>query len=214
MSTRPPLLVLGTREISAEIADLATQAGYGVEGFVENLDRERCHDTLEGLPIHWLDDVATLAETHLAVFGIGTTRRWLFVEQAAGLGFRFATVVHPAAHISPTTSVGEGAVVGPGVCVGARTTIGRHVFLNRGCLIGHHTTVEDYVTVSPGAVVSGLCRVGAAAYVAAGAVVIDRVSVGERSVVGAGAVVTSDVPERVQVVGVPARIVKEGVEGR
>lgn len=208
------MLVLGAREISAEIADVATQAGYRVEGFVENLDRERCRDTLEALPIHWIDDVAALAETHLAVFGIGTTRRWLFVEQAAGLGFRFATVVHPAADISPTTSVGEGAVVGPGVCVGARTTIGRHVFLNRGCLIGHHTTVEDYVTVSPGAVVSGLCRIGAAAYVAAGAVVIDRVSVGERSVVGAGAVVTSDVPERVQVVGVPARIVKEDVEGR
>lgn len=209
------VLILGSGVFAEEVADLVADCpDLELAGFVENLDRERCHDTLEGLPIHWLDDVATLAETHLAVFGIGTTRRWLFVEQAAGLGFRFATVVHPAAHISPTTSVGEGAVVGPGVCVGARTTIGRHVFLNRGCLIGHHTTVEDYVTVSPGAVVSGLCRVGAAAYVAAGAVVIDRVSVGERSVVGAGAVVTSDVPERVQVVGVPARIVKEGVEGR
>jgi len=214
VSTQPPLLVLGTREISAEIADVATQAGHRVEGFVENLDRARCHDTLEGLPIHWIDDAAAFAETHRAVFGIGTTKRWVFVEQAAGLGFGFATVVHPAADISPTTSLGEGAVIGPGVCVGARTTIGRHVFLNRGCLIGHHSILEDYVTVSPGAVVSGLCRVGRAAYVAAGAVVIDRTSVGERSVVGAGAVVTSDVPARVQVVGVPARIVKEDVEGR
>jgi sugar O-acyltransferase (sialic acid O-acetyltransferase NeuD family) len=214
VSERPPLLVLGSREISAEIADVATQAGYRVEGFVENLDRERCRDELEALPVHWIDDAAALAETHLAVFGIGTTRRWRFVEQAARLGFRFATVVHPAADISPTTSVGEGAVVGPGVCVGARTSIGRHVFLNRGCLIGHHSVLEDYVTVSPGAVVSGLCRIGTAAYVAAGAVVIDRVSVGERSVVGAGAVVTRDVPGHVQVVGVPARIVKEGVEGR
>ncbi|MCZ7589045.1 MAG: NeuD/PglB/VioB family sugar acetyltransferase [Gaiella sp.] len=214
MSEPTPLLVLGTREISAEIADVATQAGYRVEGFVENLDRERCDATLAGLPIRWIDDVAALADTHLAVLGIGTTRRWLFAEQAAGLGFRFATVVHPSANVSPTTSVGAGSIVSAGVSIGAHTTIGRHVFLNRGCLVGHHSVLDDYVTVSPGAIVSGLCHVGTSAFVATGAVVIDRVSIGERSVVGAGAVVTRDVPERVQVLGVPAKVVKEGVEGR
>ncbi len=42
---------------------------------------------------------------------------------------------------------------------------------------------------------------------ATGAVVIDHVRVGSFSVVGAGAVVDDDVPDRVQVVGIPARIV-------
>lgn len=214
MSESRPLLVLGTREISAEIADVATQAGYRVEGFVENLDRTRCADNLAGLPIRWIDDVAALADTHLAVLGIGTTKRGTFAAQAADLGFDFATVVHPSANVSPTTQVGAGSIVSAGVCVGAHTTIGNHVFLNRGCLVGHHTRLDDYATVSPGAIVSGLCHIGVSAFIATGAVVIDRVSVGERSVVGAGAVVTRDVPERVQVIGVPARVVKEGVEGR
>jgi len=49
---------------------------------------------------------------------------------------------------------------------------------------------------------------------ASGAVVIDHVTIGSRSVVGAGAVVVADVPDRVQVLGVPARIVKEGIDGR
>jgi acetyltransferase-like isoleucine patch superfamily enzyme len=47
-----------------------------------------------------------------------------------------------------------------------------------------------------------------------GALILNTVSVGAYSVVGAGAVVTRDVPDHVQVVGVPAEIVKEGVEGK
>jgi sugar O-acyltransferase (sialic acid O-acetyltransferase NeuD family) len=214
MSARE-LLVLGTREISVEIADVARQTGaYEVTGFVENLDRERCSEPLAGLPVHWIDDVRALAETHLAVFGIGTTKRGIFVDQAAAFGLRFATIVHPGASVSPTTTIGEGTVVGAGVCVGAATTIGRHVFLNRGCLIGHHTVIDDFATISPGAIVSGLCHIAEETFVATGAIVIDRVSVGSRSVIGAGAVVTRDVPASVQVVGVPARVVKEGIEGR
>jgi acetyltransferase-like isoleucine patch superfamily enzyme len=44
--------------------------------------------------------------------------------------------------------------------------------------------------------------------VGAGAVIVGDIEVGEDSVVGANAVVTKDVPPRVLVGGVPARIVK------
>jgi acetyltransferase EpsM len=86
--------------------------------------------------------------------------------------------------------------------------------VNRGVLIGHHTRIGDYVTLSPGANVAGCVEVGDGAYVGMGATVLDRISIGSHSIVGAGAVVTRDVPEKVQVQGVPARVVKEGVEGR
>jgi serine acetyltransferase len=65
-----------------------------------------------------------------------------------------------------------------------------------------------------GANVAGFCRIGEAAYVATGAVVIDHRSVGTQAVVRAGAVVVEDVPDHVHVLGVPARVVKEGIHGR
>jgi acetyltransferase EpsM len=215
VSQPEPLLVLGTREFAVEIADLATESGqYRVEGFVENESRERCRGTLEGLPIVWVDDLAEHAATHRAVCALGTTFRSRFVAQAAAHGLQFATIVHPDARISGLSTVGAGSILGAGVVVGARSRIGEHVLLNRGCLVGHHTAVGDYCSLLPGANVAGLSRLGEAVFVGMGAAIANRVSVGDHSVVGAGAVVLEDVPDHVQVVGVPARVVREGIEGR
>lgn len=207
--------MLGTRDFSFEIAELAEDTGkFEVVAFVENLDPERCRETLEGRPIVWIDDVGELAADHLAVCGLGTTRRRIFAEQAAERGLRFATVIHPTARVPASSTVGEGSIVSAGAVLGARSVLGRHVFVNRGVLVGHHTEVGDYASLMPGANVAGFCRIGEAAYVAIGAVVVERTSVGAGSVVGAGAVVTTDVPERVQVVGTPAKVVKEEIEPR
>ena len=214
MSRSSPLLVLGTTPFATEIADVATDAGFEVVGYVENLDRARCASELDGRPVHWIDDCQPLVATHVAVCGLGTTRRSVFTEQAAGLGLRFATILHPTAHVSRTSTVAEGSIVGVNVVVAAHATIGRHVLLNRGSMIGHHTQIGDYVSVLPGANIAGACVVGRAAYIAMGSVVIDRITIGEESVVAAGAVVVEDVPANVQVVGVPARIVRREVHGR
>ena len=214
MSSPRRLLVLGTTAFSAEIADVATSAGYDVAGYVENRDRSRCEMPFHDRPVHWIDDVSALAPTHEAVCGIGTTQRSIFANEAAEHGLRFATVLHPTAHVSPTAVLGEGTIVGAASVVGAYTRIGRHVMLNRGCLVGHHTEIGDYVSLQSGANIAGSCRIGEATFVAMSAVVLDHLTIGASSVVAAGAVVVQDVPDHVQVVGVPARVVKTGIESR
>jgi acetyltransferase EpsM len=208
------LLVLGCGIFAEEVADLALDAGQRVAGFVENLDRDRAGGELLGLPVHWVDDIAALAADHVAVCGIGTTRRRGYVEQVQALGLGFGTVRHPGARVSSRSTVGDGCVVSAGVVVATATAVGRHAILNRGVLVGHHSRIGDYVTVSPGANVAGCVTIGDGAYVGIGAVILDRLTIGEGAVVGAGAVVTRDVPAGTQVLGVPARVVKTGVQGR
>jgi len=210
-----PLLILGARTFAPEVSDLVSEIpGFRVVGFVENIEPERCRETLEGLPILWADDVAQLADSHWAVCALGSTQRSRFIEQVAACGIPFATLVHPSARISSKSSLGGGTIVSVGVIIAAHTHLGHHVIVNRGSLIGHHTTIGDYVTISPGANIAGACRIGEATYIGMGAVVIDHITIGAHSVVGAGAVVTKDVPDHVQVVGVPARIVKENIPGK
>ena len=209
-STRRNLVILGTSLFAPEVADIIEDTGrFEIAVFIENWDRVKAGTTMEGRPIVWIDDARPLAATHLALCSLGTPRRRAFIEQIAAMGFQFATVVHPTARISQRSCVGEGSFVSAGAVVAANSRIGRHVVINRGVLLGHDAEVHEYVTLSPGANVAGATSIGAGAYIGMGAVVLDRVRIGAGAVVAAGAVVTKDVPERTQVMGVPARIVKE-----
>lgn len=208
-------LILGTRTLSVEIADIISDTpNIRLAGFVENMEPEKCRENLDGLPVYWVDDIAKLAKTHCAVCALATTHRKRFIEQVSAYKIPFATIVHPSARVSSKSTLGEGTIISAGVIIGAHTHLARHVIINRGALIGHHTKIGDYATIQPGANIAGLCTIGNAAYIGMGAIVLDHISVGSHSIVGAGAVVTKDVPDNVQVVGVPAKIVKQNIEGK
>jgi acetyltransferase EpsM len=210
-----PLLILGTRTLAIEVADFVSEIpGYQLVGFVENMDPQACGGKLENLPILWVEELAGLADTHWAVCALATTTRSRFTSQAAAYGIRFATLIHPTSRISRTTILGKGTIISPGVIIASHTRLGSHVFVNRGALIGHHTEIGDHVSIQPGANVAGKCRIGPSTYIGMGALVLDNMKIGSHSVIGAGAVVTRDVPDRVQVVGVPAKIVKENIQGK
>jgi acetyltransferase EpsM len=209
------LLILGTGTFAEEVADLAaTVAGVRVAGFVENMERRRCDQPLRGLPVYWIDEIAPLANSHRAVCALSTTFRSRFVQQAAQRGMRFATLIHPSAVVSPQTEIAEGVIVGPGCVIASHSRLGAHVIVNRGVLIGHHTAIGSFCSIQPGANIAGACSIGEATYVGMGAIVIDHLSIGSHSVVGSGAVVVRDVGDHVQVVGIPARIVKENIPGK
>jgi len=209
------LLILGTRTLAMEIADLASEIpGVSVAGFVENLDPKLRGQTLEGLPVYWVEELGAMKESHLVVGGLATTHRKHFVDQAAGLGMKFATLIHPLARISSKAQLSAGVVVSAGSIVSAHTYIGAHVFINRGVLVGHHTQIGDFSTLQPGANIAGGCRIAEHTYVGIGAIVVDKITIGAHSLIGAGSVVTKNVAERVQVFGNPARVIRENFAGK
>jgi sugar O-acyltransferase (sialic acid O-acetyltransferase NeuD family) len=120
-------------------------------------------------------------------------------------GFKFASIVHSRAHVSPSARLGAGSQILVGAIVGAGVTIGINAIINSGAIVEHDSSIGDHTHVSPGAVIAGDVTVGSSSHVGLGARIIQGIAVGEQAVVGAGAVVISDVEPGKTVVGIPAR---------
>ena len=197
------LYVAGTRTFSAEVIDVARDAGFTVAGLLEPADRERVGTTIHERPVTWLDDGPS-GDCDRVALGTGDVSRRPVVERLIAAGWHPLTLLHPSAQVAPSARVGAGALISAGVVIGARSTVGDHAVLGRGALVGHHTAIGALATLGPGANVAGNATVGEEAFVAMGAMVRDHVTVGPAAVVAMGSVVVGDVDPGAHVRGVPA----------
>ena len=124
------------------------------------------------------------------IVAIGDNRARLEVAgwlKAQGLALQ--SVVHPAAVVAPSATLGAGVLVMPGAVVNAEARIGDNAIINTGAIVEHDCEVGAGVHVAPGAVLCGGACIGAGTLVGAGAVVLPGVRVGESLLVKAGTVV-------------------------
>jgi sugar O-acyltransferase (sialic acid O-acetyltransferase NeuD family) len=196
------ILIAGTGSFAAEIAEFARDAGLDVVGLIELQDPANVDRAVHGLPVHAPSAPPSAAAR--AVIGSGADRRQT-ASRLEALGWSFASVLHPAAHVSRSAVVGQGTVVAPGAVVGAEVVIGANCMVARGALLGHHSQLGDRVVLNPGANVAGNCDLADDVFVGMGAVIVNGKSVGADAVIAAGAVAVRNVGRAERVQGVPAR---------
>ena len=118
---------------------------------------------------------------------------------------RYATIVHPAAAVSRSASVGAGSVLLAQGTLTAAVAVGAHVAIMPHVTLTHDDIIDDFVTVASGVCLGGGVRIRTGAYLGAGALVGEGRTIGSYSLIGMGAVVTHDVPAAEVWAGVPAR---------
>ncbi len=189
-----------------EIIELSTECGLNVVGIIDN----ELVGNYYSVPVIGTDDDAEMLfpEYHgckVIITPDSPITRKKLVNLYKAIGYEFATVISPHAHISKHAEIGEGTVIQSGVNVSAATKIGCFCKLNSCCNVMHDNTIADYTTIAPNAVLLGRVRTGKGVYVGANATVLPNISIGEGAIVGAGAVVTHNVVESLTVKGVPAK---------
>lgn len=208
------LLLLGDGRFAVEALEIAEAAEeFAPIGFVNSLVRPTSGARLEGLPVFWVEDIPFGPAECEVVCAIVTTERRPFVELMRARGYRFASLVHPFSNISRRARIATGCIINAGVIIGSNAALAHDVIVNRGALIGHDDTIGACSTIGPGANIAGNVEIGEGAFVAQGAVIREGSKIGSGAVVAAGAVVLEDVNAFEMVAGVPARVIKSGVNG-
>lgn len=82
--------------------------------------------------------------------------------------FSLATVVHPAAVVSPTAEVGAGCALMAGAIVGTQARLGEGVIVNSAAVVDHDCTVGPFGHLGVNASMAGGTTLGRGAWMQAG----------------------------------------------
>jgi sugar O-acyltransferase (sialic acid O-acetyltransferase NeuD family) len=118
---------------------------------------------------------------------------------------RYATVIHPAARVSPLASVGFNVLIMAGVVVTSNAVIGSHVCILPNTVIHHDVKLSDWGLIGSNVTIAGNTVVEENCYIGSGSSVMNNLKIGEGTLIGLGSNVIRDVGKGCRMVGNPAR---------
>ncbi|MFB0958070.1 MAG: sugar O-acyltransferase [Clostridiaceae bacterium] len=132
-------------------------------------------------------------------------------EKLAGImkakGVTFETLIGPEADLGDDVTFGEGCIIFTPHVIDSGATFGDFVTV-MASTISFDAQIGDFCTLT-GFANTTTATLGKRVYVGSHAVILENLTVGDDSHIGAGSIVVKDVPERVKVFGVPARIIEK-----
>jgi sugar O-acyltransferase (sialic acid O-acetyltransferase NeuD family) len=211
--TPEPLLIVGSGGLARETLELVhaineRRPTWTVAGILD--DDPRTHGrVVHGVPVlgpsQAVGDHPRARVVACVASPANPTGRLRLTRRLGLPGDRFATLVHPAAVVPASASLGAGTILHAGVVLTADVAVGAHVVVMPAVVLTHDDRVGDGVTFGAGAIVAGGVTIGDAAYVGSGALLREHVTIGAEAVVGMGAVVTRSIAAGEVWAGVPAR---------
>lgn len=175
--------------------DESANHGRSVLGIDVSGGRERLSAGLKGVPV---------------ALGVGDNgSRSQVMDWLESNGHPLETVIHPAAIVGTTVSIGPGAFLAAGAIAIADARIGAGAIINTGASIDHDCDVGEAAHIAPGVRLCGNVRVGARTLIGVGSSVRPGVTIGADVILGAGSVIVRDLPGPGTFVGNPARLLRD-----
>lgn len=186
------LLIIGAGGHGRSVAEAALLGqDYALTAFLDDATKPPKHH-LWGCPV-WgatamLADCRGRIDEVIVAIGNNALREALH-QQAKAQGIPLATVIHPAAMVSPTATSGEGSAIMAGAIVGTGAQLGEGVIVNCGAVVDHDCVVESFGHLGVNAGMAGGSVLGRSAWMPVGSALAYGVKVLAGRVLRAGEVV-------------------------
>lgn len=205
-SETKPLLIFPCNGNGVEALDCLGDA-FRLIGFIDDTP-EKQGRTVHGQPVFGRDALQRWPDAYvLAVLGSPTSYR-IRKKMIDGLMIpieRFATVIHPAATVSPLAVIGRNVLIMAGVVITSNSVIGNHVCVLPNTVIHHDAVIGDWSLIGSNVTIAGAAIIGENCYIGSGTSIMNGLDVGDGALVGLGSSVIKSVPAQAKIAGNPAR---------
>lgn len=180
------LHIIGSGGHAKVIVELAESLGHEIKGIYDT-DQSKIGNSFMG---YIIKDQNELKDNALRVIAIGNNQ---IRKKLNSKNHRYATLIHPKALISPSSSIKEGSVVFKGAIIQASTCIGRHVIINTGAKVDHDCQIQDYVHIAPGCTLCGDVVIEELNFLGVSSTVAPQVFIAKENMIAAGSTVNKDI---------------------
>jgi sugar O-acyltransferase (sialic acid O-acetyltransferase NeuD family) len=212
MKEATPLLIFPYNGNGLEALDCLGSA-YRLLGFVDDTLHKQGVDP-NGYPVFGREAFDRFPEAQvLAVPGSPRSYR-ARKDIIRGLGLaeeRFATVIHPAASVSPLASIGANVLIMAGVVITSNAAIGSHTCILPNTVLHHDVAIGNWCLIGSGVTIAGHTVVEENCYIGSGTSLMNGIRVRSGALVGLGSNVIDSVEAHATVAGNPAREIKRKI---
>ena len=192
-------ILLGSGGHARVVLHLARACGLRVVGLCDPGLLGKGVTMWEGVPFLGGDEALSerASGTTVLLNGLGVLpgnmARSQVQARLSAAGWRFATLIHPAAWTAEDAILGEGVQIMAGAIVQPGSQIAQGTIVNTRSSIDHDARIGRFCHIAPGATLCGDVTLGHHAFVGAGATVVQGIHIGHGAIIAAGAVVVHDV---------------------
>lgn len=202
-----PVILIGNGGHAAVVTDILLQQTRPIIGFtapekqknrfsVSYLGTDDIIDTFKPIDIELVLCLGTI--------NVSPVRAQIFNE-FKDKGYRFTSVIHQHAFISPHATLGEGVQIMAGSVIETFAEIADNTIINTSSSINHDCRIGKHCHIAPGTTLSGNVTVGDLTHIGTGSTVIQNIQIGSQVLIGAGSLVLRPIKDKSKAFGVPAK---------
>lgn len=210
------VILYGASKYGGEVADhlgdinrTLSVPEWEIAGFIDDNEAMQGKDR-DGIPVlgnkSWFEENDFSSYYFVCCIGKPSIKRKV-IEFLDSKKVKYGTIIHPSVIKSVTVEIGEGSIIMAGNILSTHVKIEKHAIINMGCMLGHDVQIHKYCCINPASSINGGTIVNEGVLVGTNATILEGLSIGRDSIVSAAAMVHANVPEKVIVMGVPARII-------